>query len=61
MKRDYQIEATEMTDEQLKAACGGVAASVGFGARTEERLALQQKLTAAYASNHPFEFNGIFG
>ena len=60
MKSDYQIEATEMMDEQLEAVSGG-AVITGFGVRTDQRIALQQQLTAAYAHNNPTDYYGYFG
>ena len=59
MEREYQIETTEMTDEQLEAVSGG--AITGFGVRTDQRIALQQQLTTAYARSNPTEYYGYFG
>ena len=61
MERDYQIETTEMTltDEELEAVCGGV--TTGFGVRTDQRITLQQQLTAAYARSNPTDYYGYFG
>jgi len=61
MKSDYQIETTEMTGEQLDAVSGGAGAITGFGVRTDQRIALQQQLTAAYARNNPTDYYGYFG
>ncbi|MBR1215614.1 hypothetical protein [Bradyrhizobium sp. JYMT SZCCT0180] len=61
MKSDYQIEATEMTGEQLDAVRGGAGVITGFGVRTYQRIALQQQLTAAYARNNPTDYYGYFG
>ncbi|MBR1280531.1 hypothetical protein JQ597_00520 [Bradyrhizobium sp. AUGA SZCCT0177] len=60
MKSDYQIEATEMMDEQLEAVSGG-GVITGFGVRTDQRIALQQQLTAAYARTNPTDYYGYFG
>jgi hypothetical protein len=61
MEREYQIEATEMTDEQLDAVNGGGGVIAGLGVRTDQRIALQQQLTAAYARNNPIAYYGYFG
>ncbi|MBR1149063.1 hypothetical protein [Bradyrhizobium sp. JYMT SZCCT0428] len=61
MKPDYQIEATEMAGEQLDAVSGGAGVITGLGVRTEQRIALQQQLTAAYARNNPYDYYGYFG
>ena len=61
MERDYHIEANEMTGEQLDAVSGGAGVITGFGARTDQRIALQQQLTAAYARNNPTAYYGYFG
>ena len=59
MEREYQIEATELTGEQLEAVSGGV--TTGFGVRTDQRITLQQQLTAAFARGNPTEYYGYFG
>jgi hypothetical protein len=61
MKSDYMIEATEMTDTQLDAVSGGAGVITGLGVRTDQRIALQQQLTAAYARNNPTDYYGYFG
>ena len=59
MERDYQNETTELTGEQLEAVGGG--AITGFGVRTDQRIALRQQLTTAYARDNPTEYYGYFG
>ncbi|MBR1298682.1 hypothetical protein [Bradyrhizobium sp. AUGA SZCCT0042] len=49
-----------MMDEQLEAVSGG-GVITGFGVRTDQRIALQQQLTAAYARNNPTDYYGYFG
>ncbi|MBR1193824.1 hypothetical protein JQ634_30730 [Bradyrhizobium sp. AUGA SZCCT0240] len=50
-----------MTGEQLDAVSGGAGAIAGFGVRTDQRIALQQQLTAAFARNNPTDYYGYFG
>ena len=59
MEREHQIETTELKDEELEAVNGG--AITGFGVRTDQRIALQQQLTTAYARSNPTEYYGYFG
>jgi hypothetical protein len=48
-----------LSEAELEVVNGG--AISGFGVQTDQRLALQQQLTAAYAKNNPFEYYGYFG
>jgi hypothetical protein len=57
MERSNEIRS--LTDEELEAVNGGVI--TGFGVQTDQRLALQQQLTTAYARSNPTDFYGYFG
>jgi 3-deoxy-D-arabino-heptulosonate 7-phosphate (DAHP) synthase class II len=52
-------ELRQLSEAELEAVNGGLIS--GFGVQADQRLALQQRLTEAYAKSNPYDFYGYFG